>query len=82
MFAEAGVELPRGVGTRTPQDVAEAVIDAVQHNRAEVEVAPLGLRVGAAFAGVAPGLAASISRKMGGSRVASDLAEGQRNKRR
>src|SRR5205807_5818820 len=24
MFAEAGVELPRGVGTRTPQDVADA----------------------------------------------------------
>jgi short-subunit dehydrogenase len=81
MFAEAGVELPRGVGTRTPQEVAEAVIEAVQRNRAEVGVAPLGLRVGAAFAGLAPGLAASISRKMGGDRVASNLAAGQRSKR-
>jgi short-subunit dehydrogenase len=81
MFAEAGVDLPRGVGTRTPQEVAEAVIEAVQRNRAEVEVAPLGLRVGAAFAGLAPGLAASISRKMGSDRVASDLAAGQRHKR-
>jgi short-subunit dehydrogenase len=81
MFADAEVALPRGVGTRTPQDVADAVIEAVEHNRAEIEVAPLGLRLGAAFAGLAPGLAASISRKMGGERVASDLAAGQRNKR-
>jgi hypothetical protein len=81
MFADAGVELPRGVGTRTPQDVADAVIKAIEHNRAEVEVAPLGLRLGATFASVAPGFAASISRRMGGDRVAADLAAGQRNKR-
>lgn len=81
MFAEAGVELPRGVGTRTPKDVADAVLEAVAHNRAEVEVAPLGLRLGAAFGGLAPALAASISRRMGGERVAADLAAGQRNKR-
>jgi len=81
MFADAGVELPPGVGTRTPQDVADAVIRAIEHNRLEVEVAPLGLRVGAAFAGLAPALAASVSRRMGGDRVASDLAAGQRDKR-
>lgn len=81
MFAEAGVELPRGVGTRTPGKVAEAVIAAVEHNRAEAEVAPLGLRLGAAFAGLAPDLAASISRRMGSDRIATALAEGQRHKR-
>lgn len=81
MFAEAGVELPRGVGTRTPEEVARAVIDAVEHDRAEVGVAPLGLRVGAAFASVAPGLAASVSRRIGGDRVALELAAGQRDKR-
>jgi hypothetical protein len=81
MFAEADAQLPRGVGTRTPEDVAAAVIAAVQHNRAEVEVAPLGLRLGAAFAGLAPGLAASVSRRMGSERLASDIAAAQRNKR-
>lgn len=81
MFAEAGVKLPRGVGTRTSQDVADAVIAAIEHDRAEVEVAPVGMRLGAAFAGLAPGLAASISRRMGSERVASDIAQGQRNKR-
>jgi short-subunit dehydrogenase len=81
MFADAHVELPPGVGTRTPEDVAEAVIRSVERNRAEVEVAPLGLRLGAGFASVAPALAASVQRKIGGGRVASDLAAGQVDKR-
>jgi short-subunit dehydrogenase len=81
MFADANVELPRGVGTRTPEHVAAAVIRAVERNRGEVEVAPLGLRLGAGFASVAPELAASVQRKIGGGRVASDLAAGQVDKR-
>ena len=81
MFADAGVELPRGVGTKTPEDVAEAVIRAVKRNRAEVDVAPLGLRLGAAFAGVAPQLAAAVSRRMGSDRIAAQMADGQRDKR-
>jgi short-subunit dehydrogenase len=81
MFAEANVSLPRGVGTRTPEQVALGVIRAVERNRAEVEVAPLGLRVGAVFASVAPELAAGVSRKMGSDKIASDLATGQRAKR-
>jgi uncharacterized protein len=81
MFADANIELPRGVGTRTPEDVAEAVIKSVERNRAEVEVAPLGLRLGAGFASVAPALTASVQRKIGGGKVASDLAAGQVDKR-
>jgi short-subunit dehydrogenase len=81
MFAEANVSLPRGVGTRTPEQVALAVIRAVERNRAELAVAPLGLRLGAGFASVAPELAATVSRKMGSDKVASDLANGQRDKR-
>ena len=81
MFADAGVELPRMVGTRSPDDVAAAVLRAIERNRAEVEVAPLGLRLGASFASIAPQIAASVSRKMGGEKVASDLAAGQLEKR-
>jgi short-subunit dehydrogenase len=81
MFAEANVELPRGVGTRTPEQVAGAVVQAVERDRAEIEVAPLGLRLGANFASVAPAVAASVQRKIGGGRVASDLAAGQSDKR-
>jgi hypothetical protein len=61
--------------------VAAAVIAAVEHNHAEVDVAPLALRIGAAFAGLAPALAASVSRRMGSERVASNFAASQRNKR-
>ena len=57
------------------------MIRAVERNRAEVEVAPLGLRLGAGFASVAPELAASVQRKIGGGKVASDLAAGQVDKR-
>jgi short-subunit dehydrogenase len=81
MFAEANVELPRGVGTRTPEQVAGAVVQAVERDRAEVEVAPLGLRLGANFASVAPAVAARVQRKIGGGRVATDLAAGQADKR-
>jgi short-subunit dehydrogenase len=81
MFADADAALPRGVGTRSPEDVAAAVVRAVEQNRAELEVAPLGLRLGAALAGLAPGLAAAISRRLGSPELASRIAEGQRGKR-
>ncbi len=45
MFADSGAPLPPGVGTRSPQDVARAVAEAIERNRAEVDVAPLSLRL-------------------------------------
>jgi short-subunit dehydrogenase len=81
MFAEAGVELPKGVATRSPQDVAAGVVRAIEQNRAEVDVAPLTLRVGALASGVAPELAARVSRRLGNAKVTRALAEGQRAKR-
>jgi short-subunit dehydrogenase len=81
MFAEAGVSLPRGVGTRTAGDVARAVSRAIERDVAEVDVAPLTIRLGARFAGAMPGLAARAQRMSGGDRLARDLAEGQRDKR-
>jgi short-subunit dehydrogenase len=81
MFADAGVRLRRGVATRSPEDVAASVIRAIERNKAEVEVAPLSLRVGANLAGIAPDLVSAISRKMGGREVAAKLAAGQADKR-
>jgi short-subunit dehydrogenase len=80
MFAEAGVKLPPGVGTRSPAQVAAGVIRAIESNRAEVDVAPLGLRLGATVASVAPEFAATVTRLTGGEKVAADLAAGQRAK--
>jgi len=81
MFADAGAKLPPGVGTRAPGDVAKAVVDAIERNRAEVDVAPLPLRATAAFAGLAPELAAGLARRLGAEGVASELAAGQQDKR-
>jgi short-subunit dehydrogenase len=80
MFADAEVELPRGVGTRSPEDVAKAVVGAIEYNRGEVDVAPIALRLGSAFAGLAPELSATFTRKSGSDKIAYDLAEGHRSK--
>jgi uncharacterized protein len=81
MFADANVSLPRGVGTSTPQQVADSVADAIEHNRGEVDVAPLPMRVGAAFAGLAPELSATLSRRAGSEQLAGDMAKNQGTKR-
>jgi uncharacterized protein len=81
IFADSGVKLPPGVGTRSPQDVADALVDAIERNRGEVDVAPLPLRLGAAFAGLAPELATSLSRRMGAEKIAKELAAGSAGKR-
>jgi short-subunit dehydrogenase len=80
MFAQSGVTLPPGVGTRSPQDVAAAVVSAIERNRAEVEVAPVGLRLGTAVAAVAPALSAAVSRRLGSDRIAAQIVAGQRAK--
>ncbi|HEY5287874.1 MAG TPA: SDR family NAD(P)-dependent oxidoreductase [Solirubrobacteraceae bacterium] len=82
MFADAGVKLPRGVGTRSPEDVAKAVVGAINHDRGEVDVAPISLRIGSAFASIAPELSATFTRKSGSDKIAYDLADGHRAKQK
>jgi short-subunit dehydrogenase len=81
MFADAGIALPRGVGTRSPEQVAAAVLRAIERNRAEINVAPTGLSLGAAFAGLAPQIAAAVSRRLGSDAIATELSANQADKR-
>jgi uncharacterized protein len=81
MFADSGATLPPGVGTSTPEEVADAVVRAIERNRGEVDVAPVPMRIGALLAGVAPELAATVTRASGGTRTADDIGAGQRAKR-
>ena len=81
MFADAGVAMPRGMGTGTPQQVAEGVVTAIERDRAEVEVAPLPQRMLANFAGRRPELAGRLSARIGAVRVADAVAGGQTEKR-
>ena len=81
MFADSGVKLPRGVGTRKPEDVASAVISGIEKNRAEIDVAPFSLSSGARAFGLAPSLVAAVNRRLGANPLATAIAEGQRDKR-
>jgi uncharacterized protein len=81
MFADAKVTLPKGVGTSKPEQVAEAVADAIEHNRGEVDVAPVGMRLGATFAGLAPEISARVTRRLGGEAIAEQMGAGQADKR-
>jgi short-subunit dehydrogenase len=81
MFADTKLETPAGVGTRTPEQVAHAVITCIERNRAEMDVAPVALRLGTAFAQIAPGFAAKVSRKLGGEKMAADMSAAQLDKR-
>jgi len=81
MFHDSRTELPGFVGTRTPEDVAEAVLKGVERDRLEVDVAPFSMRMGSKFASVAPGLSAKLQRRLGSDKIAEQMAEGQAPKR-
>jgi len=81
MFHDADVTLPGYVATRTPQQVAAAVVRAIEQDRSEIDVAPLAVRLGAAVAGIAPELSGRLQRRLGSDEIAAAMAEGQRDKR-
>jgi short-subunit dehydrogenase len=81
MFHEAEVKLPPGIGTRSPEDVAKAVVGAIEKNRGEVDVAPLPLRASTVFASFAPETAGRVARRMGSEDITRQMEAGQREKR-
>lgn len=81
MFADTGVEAPRVMGTTTPAKVAEAVIEAIATDRAEITVAPLFQRLLAHIGLLSPRLAHRAQSSEAGRRTAEELAERQIDKR-
>jgi short-subunit dehydrogenase len=81
MFADAGVDLPAGVGTKPVEDVADAVIDGIDKNKAEIDVAPIAVRATGKLAGLAPAAVTAVNRRFGGRDVSDGLAAAQREKR-
>lgn len=81
LFAESGAQLPRGVGTRTPRDVADAVARAVERDVAEIDVAPRVLRAGTLLWHLSPDLAARLGRRLGSEQIADVFEQGLREKR-
>jgi short-subunit dehydrogenase len=80
MFHESGAKLPAYVGTKTPDDVARAVVRAIEHNRSEIDVAPLPLKLGSAVQGLAPEFVARVQRMLGADEIAARVAAGQRDR--
>ena len=81
MFHESGAKLPGYIGTKTPEDVADAVISAIERDRSEVDVAPLTLRIGTKLSGLAPEAVAIVQRKLGASELSKQFETSQREKR-
>jgi len=81
MFAESGAKLPWLVRTVTPQQVADAIVAAVEHNRLEVRVAPAELTGGALVGTLIPNMAVRVQRRFGTDKTARAVADGQRTKR-
>jgi short-subunit dehydrogenase len=81
MFHDSGAKLPAYVRTKTPEDVARAVVKAIEHDRSEVDVAPLPMRVGAALSGLAPEAVAIVQRRLGADEIARRITDAQRDKR-
>jgi short-subunit dehydrogenase len=81
MFVEGGGQLPRGVRTVSPEDVAVGVLRAIDRDKAEVVVAPTEMKVAAAVGGLLPGFSAAVQRRLGGDEVTDSLVRGQASKR-
>ena len=74
MFANNDIELPKGVRTKSPADVAKAVEKAIRTNPAELFVAPTELRLAVTLATVAPALSEAIQRRAG----TKEMSRGER----
>jgi short-subunit dehydrogenase len=81
MYADSGVKLPPGLGTRPPRDVADAVLAGIAKNRPEIDVMAPVQKLGALLGGPFPRLVAAVTRVTGGERIAERMAEAQRAKR-
>jgi hypothetical protein len=81
MFAKTGVKLPSGMGTKSPDDVAVAVVRAIRRDLGEVMVAAVDQRLGAFAAMLAPNLISKLQRTFGGDAIANAIVRTQRNVR-
>jgi short-subunit dehydrogenase len=80
MFADSGVRLLPGMGTVTSQRVGSAVVKVIRTNRAELDVAPLQLRIGALIGEMMPNLSTTVQALVGG-RLAEEMGRAQKDKR-
>jgi short-subunit dehydrogenase len=81
MFAKSGAKLPPGLGTVSPAQVVAGIVRVIERDEAEIDVAPLGLRLGSTVGGIFPAFAARLQRRLGADATARQLVDGQRHQR-
>jgi short-subunit dehydrogenase len=81
MYSDSGAPPIPGLGTGTPQQVAAAVVRAIEKNKVEITVAPPQQRALAHFALAAPGISVKIASGEQGQKAAATVAKGQSDKR-
>ena len=81
MWADGGLDLPPGVKPSKPDEVADAVIEGIEKDKPEINVANPVERLGGILAGPAPRLVSFINRHGPTNKIAAELAERQVEKR-
>jgi len=81
MYADSGAKPIPGLGTSSPQQVADAVVKAIAQDKAEITVAPVRQRVLAHFALASPAVSVRFASGSFGKKVAESVVEGQHDKR-
>jgi short-subunit dehydrogenase len=81
MYSDSGAPPIKGLGTGSPQQVADAVVRAIEKNKVEIAVAPPQQRFLAHFALASPSSAVKAASGDAGQKAAAVVAEGQKNKR-
>jgi short-subunit dehydrogenase len=76
MYADSGAPPLPGLGTGSPQQVAAAVVKAIEQNKVEVAVAPIQQRLLAHIALTSPGIAVKIASGDAGQKAAATVADG------
>jgi short-subunit dehydrogenase len=81
MYADSGADPIPGLGTGSPQQVANAVVKAIEHNKVEISVAPIQQRLLAHFALATPAISVKVASGDSGQKAAAAVAKGQLDKR-
>lgn len=81
MWADAGLTTPKGIRTKTPSAVADAVVTAIEHDHAEIDVACASLRAGAMLAHLCPEWFATLGRRAGANKYGAAMTAAGRDKR-
>lgn len=81
MYADTGADPIPGMGTGSPQQVADGVVRAIERNKVEIAVAPLRQRALAHFAMASPGISVKVASGESGQKAAAAVAYNQLDKR-